>query len=67
MCYRAGLHLREAVQKLTHESTCCHPGLAWTVSRTVQFAGLELIRRKSLIKYCLKLIVNEFLSLLLRD
>lgn len=64
---RTGLHLREAVQKLTPESTRCHPGLAWTLSKAVEFAGLELIRRKSLIKYCLKLTVTEFLSLLLKE
>lgn len=55
------------MQNLTQESTCCHPGLAGTVSKAVASAGLELIRRKSLIKYCLKLMVNEFLNLLLEE
>lgn len=42
------------------------PGTRWTVSRAVAFAGLELIKRKSLIKHCLKLTVSEFLNFLLK-
>lgn len=50
------------MQNLTQESTCCRPRLA----RTVAFGGLQLIRRKSLTKHCLKLLVTEFLNLLLK-
>lgn len=38
-----------------------------TVSRAVEFGGLQLIRRKSLTKHCLKLLVTEFLNLLLKE
>lgn len=54
------------MQNLTQESTCCRPRLARTVSRAVAFGGLQLIRRKSLTKRCLKLLVTEFLNLLLK-
>lgn len=50
--------MREVVQNLAQESTCCHPEFAGTAGRAVAFAGLELIRRKSLIKHCLKLMVS---------
>lgn len=42
-------------------------GTRRTVSRAVTFAGLELIKRKSLIKHCLKVIVREFLNFLLKE
>lgn len=63
----AGLQLREVVQNLTQKSTCCHPGLARRVSRAVTFAGLQLIWGKSRTKHCLKLLISEFLNLLLEE
>lgn len=40
------------------------PGTRRTVSKAVVFAGLEVIRRKSLIKRCLKITVSELLNFL---